>query len=237
MAMSTDPAENLEKAVAKVGRGGAAGAPQVVCLPELYRVALLLPEGGRTPSSTWPRPSPGRAPRRSAAAAKRHGVVVVVPIFERRAAGPLPQQRRHHRRRRRDRGPLPQDAHPRRPALLREVLLHPGRPRLPAFDTRPAGSARSSAGTSGTPRARGSPPCGAPRCSSTRPPSAGTRTRRPQYGAAAARRLADHPARATPSPTGSTWRSSTASASRGPARAAPGSSSGAPRSSAIRSAW
>ncbi len=42
--------------------------------------------------------------------------------------------RRCPRRRRRAPGPLPQDAHPRRPALLREILLHARRPRLPVVE-------------------------------------------------------------------------------------------------------
>src|SRR5439155_522935 len=43
----------------------------------------------------------------------------------------LPQYRRDPRRRREPPRALPEDAHSRRPALLREVLLHAGRPRLP----------------------------------------------------------------------------------------------------------
>ena len=81
-------------------------------------------------------------------------------------------------------GPLPQDAHPRRPALLREVLLRPRGPRLPGLRRRsPAASAPSSAGTSGTRRARGSRRCAARPSSSTRPRSAGTRSEKAEHGA------------------------------------------------------
>ena len=52
---------------------------------------------------------------------------------------------------------------------------------------RRAGSARSSAGTSGTPRARGSRRCAARPCSSTRRRSAGTRARRPSTASRSAR--------------------------------------------------
>ena len=107
------------------------------------------------------------------------------PVFERRAPGPVPQQRGRHRRRRPDRRPLPQDAHPRRSRLLREVLLHAGRPGLPRRSTRSRrASRRSSAGTSGIRRARGWRRSRARASSSTRRRSAGTRTRRPSTGAA-----------------------------------------------------
>ncbi len=65
-------------------------------------------------------------------------------------SGALPQYggsdgegRKHSRK-------IPQDAHPRRPCLLREVLLHPWRPRIPALYRLPwASSACWFAGTSG----------------------------------------------------------------------------------------
>ena len=81
-------------------------------------------------TSPWRSPSPAPPPRRSptlAAGARRghHRLPLRAP-----RRGPVPQHGGHHRRRRRDRRALPQDAHPRRPALLREVLLHAGRPRL-----------------------------------------------------------------------------------------------------------
>ena len=110
-----------------------------------------------TPNFDLAEPIPGPTTealaRRSRA---RRGVVVIGSLFERRAAGvyhntavvldadgTLLRQ-------------LPQDAHPRRSALLREVLLHARRPRVPRLrHARAAASARWSAGTSGTPRARG----------------------------------------------------------------------------------
>ena len=93
----------------------------------------------RTPrSSTWPSRSPARPPRRSARVARelrRRRRRVALRAARRRR---LPQHRRRPRRRRQRARPLPQDAHPRRPALLREVLLHARRPRLPRPSTPPS---------------------------------------------------------------------------------------------------
>ena len=115
---------------------------------------LLLPEGRRR--ALRPRRADPRAVVRDrlAAAAKENGVVVVGSLFEKRMAGRLPQHRHRPRRDGRTPRPLPQDAHPGRPALPREVLLHPRRPRLQGLrPRRPRRSARSSAGTSGIPEA------------------------------------------------------------------------------------
>ena len=68
--------------------------------------------------STWPSRSPGRRPRNSARWPPSWAFRSSCPIFERRAKGRLPQQRGGRRRRRPHRGPLPQDAHPRRPGLF-----------------------------------------------------------------------------------------------------------------------
>ena len=75
-------------------------------------------------------PIPGPSTERLAAAAKKNGVVVVGSLFEQRMAGRVPQHRHGPRRRRRAARPVPQDAHPGRPAVPREVLLHARRPRL-----------------------------------------------------------------------------------------------------------
>ena len=84
-----------------------------------------------TNTSRSPRRFPGRAPKRSAKLAKERGVVIIASLFEKRERGPLPQHRGDHRRRRHVSRQVPEDAHPGRPALLREVLLHARRPRLP----------------------------------------------------------------------------------------------------------
>ena len=53
--------------------------------------------------------------------------MLVVPLFEKQARGRLPQLGGDHRRRRLAARRVSQDAHPRRSALQREVLLHAGR--------------------------------------------------------------------------------------------------------------
>ncbi len=88
---------------------------------------------GRTRrSSTWPsragadhgRPVPCRARRRG----RRRR-----PRLRAAGRGRLPQQPGRDRRRRDRRGDLPEDAHPGRPVVLREVLLHAGRPGVPGL--------------------------------------------------------------------------------------------------------
>jgi N-carbamoylputrescine amidase len=85
MAMSADPALNLDKAVAKV-KEAAEGGAQVVCLPELYRSPYFCQrEDARLfdLAETVPGPSTEALGR----AAKESEVVVIAPIFERRAPG------------------------------------------------------------------------------------------------------------------------------------------------------
>ena len=115
------------------GRGA-----RIVCLPGAVPLALPLPERGRGALRLGRADS--RAVDRGARARwrRRCGVAIVASLFERRARGPLPQHRGDARRRGPHRGALPQDAHPRRPALLREVLLHARRPRLPVARRRAA---------------------------------------------------------------------------------------------------
>jgi N-carbamoylputrescine amidase len=85
MSMSTDPAENLRKAVARVGEARAAGA-DVVCLPELYRSPYFCQKEDAQ-RFDLAEPIPGPSTEALGRAAKAAGVVVVAPIFERRAAG------------------------------------------------------------------------------------------------------------------------------------------------------
>ena len=69
-------------------------------------------------------PIPGPTTDAMQALAKELAVVLIVPLFERQARGRLPQLGGDHRRRRVAARRVSQDAHPRRPALQREVLLH-----------------------------------------------------------------------------------------------------------------
>ena len=207
-------AENLDRAIEKIREAAARGA-QIVCLHELFRSEYFcrtenpdLLQSGRADSRPGHR-SPGEN------RAKRQKVVIVASLFERRAAGiyhntcavldadgSLPRQ-------------LPQDAHPRRSALLREILFHARRSGFPDFRhaIRRASACRS-AGTSGIRRARASLACGGAQVIFY--PTSHRLASRGEGGVrrGAARRLAYHPARATLSPTASTWRSSTAWASR-----------------------
>src|SRR5262245_3336796 len=126
MSMSSRPEDNLEKAAARVRDAARAGA-QVVCLPELYRTPYFCQKEDQALfdlAETVPGPSTETLGR----AAKEAGVTVVVPIFEQRAPGLYHNSAVVVGPEGRPLG-LPQDAHPRRPALLREVLFHAGRPR------------------------------------------------------------------------------------------------------------
>ena len=119
----------MRKAVAGVREAAGRGA-QIVCLQELFRsqyFCQIEDHGFFDLAEPIPGPSTealGRAGRRARRRDRR------LPLREARR-GPLPQHRRHHRCRRHVPGQVPEDAHPGRPAVLREVLLHPRRPRLP----------------------------------------------------------------------------------------------------------
>jgi len=85
MAMSADPARNLEHAVTRVREARRAGA-DVVCLPELFRSQYFCQ---REDASLFDlaEPVPGPTTEALGRAAKESGAVVVAPIFERRAPG------------------------------------------------------------------------------------------------------------------------------------------------------
>jgi N-carbamoylputrescine amidase len=85
MAMSPDPAANVEKAVARVEEAARRGA-DVVCLPEMYRTPYFCQ---REDASLFDLAEdvPGPSSRRFQEVARAAGVGIVVPIFERRAPG------------------------------------------------------------------------------------------------------------------------------------------------------
>jgi N-carbamoylputrescine amidase len=85
MAMSPEPAQNLERAVARVKEARRAGA-DVVCLPELFRTQYFCQ---REDAALFDlaEPVPGPTTEALGRAAKESGAVVVAPIFERRAPG------------------------------------------------------------------------------------------------------------------------------------------------------
>ena len=238
MRCSADPDDNLTRAL-RAHREAAGRGAKLVCLPELFRTPVLLPDARTTRASTWPSRSRARRPRRSAQVAREtrrrrssrrcssgarpgvyHNTAVVID-----ADGTLA---RH----------LPQDAHPRRSALLREVLLHARRPRLPAPSTPRCGRIGTlvcwdqwyPGGGAADRAAR------APRCSSTRRRSAGTRPRRPSTAPAQASRLADRSQRAHAIANGVYVAAVNRVGHERPGAAATASSSGAAASSPIRSA-
>jgi len=85
MSMSARPADNVEKAAARVGEAAKAGA-EVVCLPELYRTPYFCQKEDQA-LFDLAEPVPGPSTEALGGAAKAAGVTVVVPIFERRAVG------------------------------------------------------------------------------------------------------------------------------------------------------
>ena len=129
-------------------------APTVICLPELFQTQYFCQREDTALFDLAESDSRAcdEAPRRSGAGAGRGGRRFPVRAARR---GHLPQHGGHPRRDGNARGHLPQDAHPRRSALLREVLLHARRSGLQGVrHERSARSARWCAGTSGIPRAR-----------------------------------------------------------------------------------
>ena len=85
MACSTDPAENLHKAVAQVREAAARGA-QIICLQELFRSQYFC----RSESAELfdlAESIPGESTETIGRIAKELGVVIVASLFERRAAG------------------------------------------------------------------------------------------------------------------------------------------------------
>jgi N-carbamoylputrescine amidase len=85
MACSTDPAENLHKAVAQVREAAARGA-QIICLQELFRSQYFCREESAE-LFDLAEPIPGDSTETMARIAKELGVVIVASLFERRAAG------------------------------------------------------------------------------------------------------------------------------------------------------
>lgn len=85
MSCSPDPAENVEKAVTRIGEAAALGA-QVVCLQELFRSQYFCREEDAR-LFDLAEPIPGPTSERLSAVAKEHGVVLVASLFEKRAQG------------------------------------------------------------------------------------------------------------------------------------------------------
>jgi N-carbamoylputrescine amidase len=85
MAMSSNPEENVARAVEKVREAAAKGA-EVVCLPEMYRTPYFCQSEDHK-NFALAETVPGPSSEALGAAARQAGVAVVAPIFERRAPG------------------------------------------------------------------------------------------------------------------------------------------------------
>ncbi|HTP52761.1 MAG TPA: carbon-nitrogen hydrolase [Anaeromyxobacteraceae bacterium] len=85
MAMSPDPAANVDRAVERVREAARLGA-DLVCLPELYRTRYFC-QGEDATLFDLAESVPGPSSERMGTVAREAGVAIVVPIFERRAPG------------------------------------------------------------------------------------------------------------------------------------------------------
>jgi len=85
MRCGPDPADNLDRAVARVRQAARDGA-QVVCLQELFR-SLYFCQRQDPALFDLAEPVPGPTTERLGRVAREAGVVVVASVFERRAAG------------------------------------------------------------------------------------------------------------------------------------------------------
>jgi N-carbamoylputrescine amidase len=85
MSMTSDPEQNLEHAIERVGEAASQGA-QIVCLPELFQTQYFCQ---REDSSLFDlaEPIPGTPSTRLSQAAKQFGIVLIASLFEKRAAG------------------------------------------------------------------------------------------------------------------------------------------------------
>jgi N-carbamoylputrescine amidase len=85
MRCSPDPADNLERAVAKVRAAAAQGA-QIVCLPELFRSRYFCQSEDHS-NFDLAEAIPGPSTKALGAVAREANVVIIASLFERRAAG------------------------------------------------------------------------------------------------------------------------------------------------------
>ena len=134
MSCSPEPDENLDKAISRVARGGRARRAGRLPAGAVSDAVLLPARGHALFDLAEPIPGPEHASDWLRWRAK-NGVVVIASLFERRAAGALSQHGGDLRRATARCRPVSQDAHPRRSALLRKVLLHAGRSGLPGAST------------------------------------------------------------------------------------------------------
>ena len=130
-ACSADPDENLEKTLALASRAARRGA-QIICTQELFRSQYFCQNEDHK-NFKLAEPIPGPTTDAFCKLAKKHKVVVIASLFEKRAAGVYHNTAAIIDAERLAAGPLPEDAHSRRPALLRKILFHARRPRIPSL--------------------------------------------------------------------------------------------------------
>src|SRR3954468_19994711 len=85
MSCSTDPGENLEKAVARIREAAEKGA-QIVCLQELFRSQYFCREENAA-LFDLAEPIPGPSTETLGKVAKEEKVAIVASLFEKRAQG------------------------------------------------------------------------------------------------------------------------------------------------------
>ena len=141
-ACAQDTVANLNHTCEKVREAARQGA-QIICTEELFRSQYFCREEDAR-LFDLAETIPGPSTERLQPLAAELGVVIVASLFEKRATGLY-----HNTAVIIDAdgtllGPLSQDAHSRRSALLREVLLHAGRSWLPRlrYEIRPHRNAR-----------------------------------------------------------------------------------------------
>jgi N-carbamoylputrescine amidase len=86
MAMSDDPADNLERATTWVQRAAREGA-RLICLPELFRSRYFCQTEDQRAFDLAEAATSGPTAKRLGTVARECGATILAPIFERRAAG------------------------------------------------------------------------------------------------------------------------------------------------------
>ena len=154
MACSADPAENLAKAEWRIREAAGKGA-QIVCLQELFRFPYFCREENAD-RFDLAEPIPGPTTESLSRLADELNIVDRRLRLRAPHGRGVSQYRRGDRCRRRAARHLPQDAHSRRSAVLRKILLHARRPGLPLLRDalrahRPAGLLGPMVSRSGAP--------------------------------------------------------------------------------------
>jgi N-carbamoylputrescine amidase len=209
MACGDDPKRNRAKQLTLLERAATEGAT-VLCTQELFASQYFCQvEDHRffALAETIPGPTTEAVAR----LARTHRVVVVASLFERRAAGLYHNTAVVIDTDGRSWASTARCTSRTTRSTTRSSTSRQATPASAPGRRRTRRLACSCAGTSGSRKARASRRCRAPRCSSTPPPSAGTRQRRPSTAARSTTRGSSCSA-ATPSPTAASSAPRTASA-------------------------